>query len=573
MSNDLDTTLRPSPKGNTKSNAEKGYTPDHYLIKQQIEARRKSVELVRRDIANSANTLSDTVSGDIKPPHNMQKINEPWCDPLPLDSRSFQADYPVDSLPPLVRDVITEVRAATQAPTPMVANAALCALATASQGLIDIRRDQHLTGPASLFFLTLGDSGERKSTVDSLFARPLRDFHRESMDAGAEELMQFRSQSDVWKAKCDGITALIRASHKGNKSPDKPNTDDLERQLAELHKNEPQRPPIPNILVLDITTEKLAQQLAKEWPSCVLTSAEGGLVFGGRSFSKENQLATLAAFNALWSDEPLRVSRKTSESFEVHGARLSLSLFVQPGVFGSFLESNDIARSIGFLARCLFSFPDSTQGTRLYRDSTNEFSRLDAFNVHVGQLLRITPKIEKGRLIPAIVDLSPEAKTAWIEFYDEIEAQLGKGQELEFLRDFGSKAAEQAVRVAAAFQISTGFPFLRIEKENMIPACDIVRWHLGEVKRYFGIQSPGTRLQMQNAEKLQKWLVDWCRRNPGQNPVRSLILQSGPVKLRRKNELKPVLRLLEGRRRVRLMDEGKTIAVNPILWRAAHESN
>ena len=71
-------------------------------------------------------------------------------------------NYPAQYLPPLILDAVNDVRRLTQASTPLIAASALCAMATACQGLADVKRPG-LPGvtPISLYFLTLADSGER----------------------------------------------------------------------------------------------------------------------------------------------------------------------------------------------------------------------------------------------------------------------------------------------------------------------------------------------------------------------------------------------------------------------------
>lgn len=550
---------------NQGNNIKSTKTMEENEILKKVEERRAVVNRHHAISANDAKPLSEAMLKGRASESELLNSQFSWKSPLPIHSRPSPLEYPINSLPKLIREAVIEVQRVTQAPTTIVASSAICALATACQGLIDVQRDDHLSGPTSLYFVILGDSGERKSTVDSFFSKPLKDFHRKSIEDGADELNVYRAELETWKAKCEGLTTQIRTINSGKKKNGDVDVAELEKQLAELFKNEPVRPLIPNLLVLDITTEKLTHQLAREWPSCALVSAEGGLVFGGRSFSKDNQLATFAAFNALWSDEPLRTSRKTSESFEISGARLSMSLFVQSEIFDSYRTTNDMTRSIGFLARCLFAFPESTQGQRFYRKSTRHLQALEAFSEHILKLLNIQPDIENHRLIPKSIPLDDEAKTCWIKFHDEIEGKLGRGKEFEYLRDFGSKAAEIASRLAAIFQMSEGFPIQSISLKNMESGCAIMRWHLSEIQRYFGNLSPSEVRTLSESEKLDRWLVDHCCKNSVGVVDRTFILQNGPSRLRRKEKLAPPLNALCERWRVRLIDKGRRIEINPAL--------
>jgi putative DNA primase/helicase len=70
------------------------------------------------------------------------------------------------SLPTLLRDAVWEVQAYAQAPMALVASSALSALSLAGRASVDVRRDSKMSGPSSLFMLTIAESGERKLTTD-----------------------------------------------------------------------------------------------------------------------------------------------------------------------------------------------------------------------------------------------------------------------------------------------------------------------------------------------------------------------------------------------------------------------
>ncbi len=76
-------------------------------------------------------------------------------------------EFPLSSLPPLIRDAVIEAQQITQAPLGLVAASALGAVSLVCQNLIDVCRLNTLRGPVSLFFLTLAESGERKTAVGS----------------------------------------------------------------------------------------------------------------------------------------------------------------------------------------------------------------------------------------------------------------------------------------------------------------------------------------------------------------------------------------------------------------------
>jgi len=516
--------------------------------------------------ARSANERRDKTSLGSASNKTLQTASMAWHEPMPVLAKPSPQAYPWESLPAIIRDAASEVCECTQAPIAMVASSAICAMATACQALYDVKRDHHLHGPISLYFITLGDSGERKSTVDSLFSRAIHDFHEESIESSKREIMSYVGKLKAWEAQCAGVVGAITSARKNSKKSDKePSFDELEKQLEELHHQKPERPFIPNLLVHDITIEKLEHQIATEWPSCTLLSAEGGSVLGGRSFARDNQLSTLAAFNMLWSGESFKVGRKTSDSFEINGARFSISLFIQPHVFGTFIEDNDLCRSVGFLPRCLFSFPESTQGKRMYKSIPQSLSALEAFNSRVTKLLRIPPVMSGRRLVPTLIPLSDAAFKLWVEFHDSIETSLGNGKTFEGIRDFGSKAAENAARLAAVFQIANELPVKEVSALNMEAACKIVHWHLGEVVRYFGSGTSKVMRLTSDAGLLDRKLLQLCRERDHQHIDRSFLLSRGPEKFRKIEKIMPLLEFLASKHRIRIYENGQKISINPAL--------
>lgn len=97
-------------------------------------------------------------------------------------------DFPVWALPPLIRGAVEEAAAVTQAPAALIASSALAAASLAVQTKFDVRRYNGLTSPCSLFFITIAESGERKTTVDKFFFSPFWEFEESvSQNRAADE--------------------------------------------------------------------------------------------------------------------------------------------------------------------------------------------------------------------------------------------------------------------------------------------------------------------------------------------------------------------------------------------------
>jgi len=272
--------------------------------------------------------------------------------------------------------------------------------------------------------------------------------------------------------------------------------------------------------------------------------------------------------NQLWDGTGLTIDRRTSESFMVKGARLTVALQIQEATLQSFFDrSGGLARGMGFLARFLVAWPESTQGSRFFSEAPSNWPHLAVFHRRITAILaKAAPMDDGGALSPAMLTLSPEAKAAWVEYHDAIEGELRNGGELYDVRDVASKSADNAVRLAALLEMfEHGMGAVSLEAFE--GASRIAAWHLHETRRFFGELALPTELA--DAARLDSWLSQYCRRERlhivGKNHVR----QHGP--LRDGARLDAAISELANLDRLRLVREGRrmTIQMNPVLLRVA----
>jgi putative DNA primase/helicase len=484
-----------------------------------------------------------------------------WPEPLPLVAKVEPEPYPLDALPDTIRAAVIEVQGFTKAPIAMVASSALAALALAIQAHADVQRADRLTGPVGLFLLTIADSGERKSTCDGFFTAAIQEYQQQQTESAKPEITKHRADIAAWEAKRAGlIEAIKQAARKGCA------TADAESNLRDLEEKKPEPKRVPKLLRGDDTPENLAWVLSREWPSSGVLSSEAGIVLGAHGMGKDSIMRNLGLLNILWDGGVLSIGRRTSESFTVRGARLTMALQVQEATLRSFFDrSGGLARGTGFLARFLVAWPESTQGFRPFTDPPASWPRLAAFNRRITAILnQPAPIDEAGALTPPLLPLTPEAKAAWVAFHDAIEGELSTGGELYDVRDVASKSADNAARLAALFQIFEGAGGA-VGADAFEGASRIAAWHLNEARRFFGeLVLPA---ELAGAARLDTWLIQYCRRERTHLVPIAKLQQGGPGGLRSKTTIETAMRELEEADRARLGRDGKrkVIAVNPAL--------
>lgn len=520
------------------------------------------------NLGKVAETKSSESVGDGSKSSNNSGSKDPkpleWGEPQPLIATFEVVDYPIDALPAKLQDAVKEVQSFTQAPVSLVAASALTAVSLAVQAHVDVNRAEKLSGPVGLFMLTIADSGERKTTCDGFFMNPVRDFELKQFEVGKPLLQDYRAKLDTWEAKRSGVKDKVRQLSKAGKSASAE-----EVTLQSLERERPIAPRVPRLIYADATPEALKWNLAMQWPSGGIVSSEGALVFGAHGMGKDSIMRNLATLNQLWDGATIATERRTTESFLVRGARLTVGLQVQEATLRSFFDRSDgLARGTGFLARFLVSWPTSTQGTRLFANPPKDWPALTAFNARIAEILAWPVVLDgDGALTLAGMELSPEAKTAWIAFHDEVEGDLKSGGETYDIRDVASKAGDNAARLAALFQVFTHGTGDAISSESFEAASRIVAWHLNESRRFFGELAMPKELA--DAARLDAWLIVHCNRERTNVVATKTVQQFGPNGIRERSVIESCLRDLGELDRARLVVDGrrKLVHVNPALLR------
>ena len=480
---------------------------------------------------------------------------EAWNAPQSLERAPVDAEpYPLDALPGVVRMAVEEYQSYGQQPLALVASSAMAVVSLATQGLLDVARDERLRGPLSLNFITIGQSGERKTAADKAFGSVLGEWERERAEALKGDMVGSRAAVSAWEAEGEGIKAALKEAAK--KSPEV--VAELRERLAKHEADKPRELLAPRLRYEDVNPQSLPHYLAKGHPSAALWSDEGGMVTGSMGMGKDSLLGFLSGLNRLWDGGAIRQDRKVAESVHLEGRRLTVSLMVQPGVLRDLSQrSAGLTRGSGFLARFLIAAPASTMGTRLYREPPAGMPCMDSFRRRVRELLDTPLPVDaRGDLQPGVLSLSPGATSTWRAYHDDIERQLVPAGALREVPDFAAKSAENAARIAGCFHAFEGGQGA-IADDTMKSAVKLARWYLRECLRVLDqLDEPQ---EWADARALDVWLVA-----KGDCSTREA-LQFGPVRTKHRRD--SALEVLEDLSRVIVTDEGrrKRIRVNPVL--------
>ncbi|MEO1029141.1 MAG: DUF3987 domain-containing protein, partial [Pseudomonadota bacterium] len=277
------------------------------------EAKAKAIQIAAEEVVDQATSLA-------------------WREPDPLEvGIGDSAFFPVDALGPIIAPAVQEVADLVKAPIAMVGASFLAAASAGAQAGHDIRY-QGLR-PLSLYILTLGKAGERKSACDRHATKGIIRYQNDQISMYRNEL------AEIERKKAAGQTLTAE-----------------EENIT-----------TPIIYQKKVTIEGLTASYARGQHSQCLFTDEGGTFVGGYSMKSENLSNTLSELSQRFEGAEIAQTRRGNEKnveiLHVLDTRLCVHLLGQPDIMRPLIIS-DVSRSQGFTGRLLMHYPKSMVGSR-----------------------------------------------------------------------------------------------------------------------------------------------------------------------------------------------------------------
>ena len=452
--------------------------------------------------------------------------------------------FPPDALGPL-KDAARAIQERTQAPVAICAQSVLAAATLAVQAHIDVELPGGGIKPVVNMFVSIAESGERKTSVDKIALATVREIETQWNREYRQQKTDYQNQLAAWKQARAGVK---KASMTG--------------MLAEFGQTgpEPEEPPHPMLICSDVTPEALVMHLERGRPFAGLFTAEGGILVGGSAFSDESRMRTAALLNQLWDGEPIRRLRIGTGTSFLPGKRCCAHIMMQQ-VVADRLLGDSMLDGMGMLARMLIVAPESSAGSRLFKsDAAQNAPILQAYNSKISSLLMKQPDTNDpfGReLSPRVLPLNVDAKSAWIAFHDQCEWAIRPNGELVMIKAFAAKLAEHAGRLAAVLAVYHDPQVRAVPLWAMECGIQLAGHYAMEMRRLHGGAS--TPLSLRQAQRLLDW---WQQR---EEPIIHLanIYQLGPAELRGSKQARAVVKVLIEHGWVERLEPGTQIDGKP----------
>ena len=505
------------------------------VVSKSLEGIARSIRIVKFPELEKGGDVTDYLSTNTiedfhKKVAESEKLGAEWKEKKLLYRPLPEPDpFPVDALGDVLGGVVEAMSEIIQAPRAICANSILASSTLAVQAHADVWIDGRIY-PTSNFFISIGESGERKSAVDRQALKPHFDYQEDLRIKHKEALKVYAREAEAYKRAKDELLKKAKS---------------FEDNLRVLEKlgDEPISPLSPFIISEEPTYEGLVKSLEQGRASQGLFSDEGGRFIGGHGMNNDNALKTAAGLSGLWDGKPISRVRSGDGSSLLVGRRLSLHLMVQPNI-AKMMLSNSMLIEQGLLSRCLSVYPKSTAGTRKYKTTDLTTSQaMSAYYDKISEILHTSYNTSnaKNELEPNQVELDSEAKQIWQMFHDKVEDQLSEYGTLSSIKGLGNKSPEHALRLAtvlAGFDASQISNFSRISSGYIRNSTILTRFYLNEALRLFnsGISDP----VLQGANKL----LDWLRIKQKTIVTLREIYQCGPNSIRDVKTARKLMKLL-----------------------------
>lgn len=477
----------------------------------------------------------------------IQESSVQWGKLLPLQQAEGAANnpYPIDALPLLAREAVLAISEHVQSPIAMTAQCVIGAMSHIAQSKVNSPNRFNTFGePCSLFLLTEGQSGSRKSTSRKLAYQCILDYELKKYDI-------YRTELEKWKVGQAGLPKKDRDAYCAENPP----------------------PNDPSTIYSDFTLESIAGfYIDGILRNASISTDEAGQFFGGHTMKADTRNQALGGYAKIFDDGYVERTRSKSNlngSGRAHDMRLTFSLQGQHEVLVDALK-DPVLRGQGFLPRFILTVPENLAGTRLQdsaylEKNANIDHRLIAYWTRCEYLLDSFPNILMGNELHNgryVIPMNEEAIGVDTAFYNEFELLQGAGKRYEYLQAFASRASQLARRLATVFAYFEGLPC--IDAKTLQGACEVIKHSLNEWAKYADIEVKAES----NAEKLLKWLIDKCVEYKKDKFTYSYVQSSCPRPMQKKNgNFKMIIQQLHDSNYIKIKPEkgSRYVIINPVL--------
>lgn len=435
-----------------------------------------------------------------------------WPELIPFD-RVDLPSFPVEALPPTVRDYVRAVAASLQVPIDLPALAVLVVACAATGGAHEVEIGPGWVEPVVLWAAPILPSGEGKTPALGAVMHPLLDVERELREEARERVAEERTarrqlEGRLKSAEAEAVKAKAEA--------DRMDAEERARKLAVQLANTPE-PVMPRLVLQDTTAEGLTAALGDHGGRIAVVSDEAGVLdtLAGRyARGVPNLDAVLKGYDG----GSVVVTRRGADEIAIQRATVPILVTPQPALLEA-LENGAVLRGRGLLARFALVRPVSLVGHRspsappipedlaaawaglireiAMHESSDESDETPRAGCSVGSVGRFRASGSARAVLDAV--------------HDEVEPRLQpQSGDLADVADWASKHRGRVARIGAVLQMLAAGPEpAEIGEEVMRDAAIIGRYLLAHA----AVLLPGALQPAHPDEARARAILRWVARN------------------------------------------------------------
>jgi len=414
------------------------------------------------------------------------KNGKPYCSAEVIAWQPF----PVDAFPEPCRQFISEAARAIGCDPSYVALPLLSGLAAAIGNTRTIRLKPTWDEPSVIWTAIVGDSGTMKSPAVDAPLKPIRKRQEVAFKVHCEAMQRYERDRELHEA---AKLAWRKKRNTTEPPPEKPTPPVCDRYWCS-----------------DITVEALAARLAHAPRGLLLVRDE--LAGWLKSFDqyKGGKGGDSAHWLTIHGARDLIVDRKTGDKTTIYVPRAAVSICggVQPEILRAALGREHFQD--GLAARLLLANPRRLP-KRWTEANVSHALEIEMANVFA-KLWELEPDLDvDGESQPKTLPLTPEAKAAWIEFYDRHGREQAEvaGDLASAFSKLEGYAARLALVLHCVSAITGEADENTVDETSIRAGIKLVEWFKSETRRVY------SALAESDDDREQRKLVELIERKGG----------------------------------------------------------
>ena len=392
-------------------------------------------------------------------------------DPLP--------PAPIEAMPTVLRNICNDIAETFKVPVEVPMLNAL-AFAGYCAGKHHIPKIGSVVVRPNIYAACFQAPAERKSVGFSPLVKPVHDWIEEQMP----DWSKAKTDNQIKHGSIDRLTKGITSGKSDNPAADRDELDKLNSQPDK---------PSPNFVVGDATQAAMSDRMKECGGRLLVASSDAKsileIVMGKFTDGATEDGLMLQAYDGT---EPFISSRRQSGTVTISDPMMGICIMTQVNQLKKLAEKGDLFSS-GLICRFMFCFPDSLAGKRgadgnLIRDfSERELSEetKSPYRNLIHDLLEFSSKMQS----PITVPIDSDAKGCWIDFYREVEGELGSTGEYADCADVAGRLPIHAFRLALILAICQNPAHPSIGKLDMANGIKLAKYYWKHMERALGIMS------------------------------------------------------------------------------------